>query len=269
MSEVTVYLMGGLGNNLFQIAHAEELKVKYDKVNFNIYLQKKNWLTEILGWSIHPTDLTSELIKEESIIDEFSLVDYIYIFFVFVFVRIGFVNLNNAEKCTVFMRRTIGYWQKNNRLNKVFMNRLFSVVNDFKLEFHNLKQFNMNIIHIRRGDFDKNIQLDFSYYDIAIQTSNETNFVLVTNDRSVLNEFKENYPNMNFVLSTGGSQIEDFIIMAKASLVITSNSTFAYWATQINPVPIIYYPSNLSSTRAWEYTLLNNECISIQAFENV
>lgn len=266
MSKVTVYLIGGLGNNLFQMSYAENLKKDYDKVVFNTYLQKKNVLTKFLGWTIHPNEIIDSMLQEEIVCDTFNFLDFFYVLCIFFLAKTRIVDLSDSNKNKCFLNRVIGYWQQNVQQSTPFLEKLKFLALALKTKSDISKQINRNIIHVRRGDFDEKIQISMDYYKDAIEACGLNNFVVVTNDRSVISEFSSLFPDVSFELSIGGSQIDDFVIMTNASLMITSNSTFSYWASQIEPVPIVYYPRKISCIKPWNYNLSNDVQVAVDSF---
>ena len=57
--KVTIWLMGGYGNQLFQYNYGEFLRSKGYDVSYNHYLLSRNITTRMLGWTIHEQMNTS------------------------------------------------------------------------------------------------------------------------------------------------------------------------------------------------------------------
>lgn len=263
--KLIIYLFGGLGNNLFQMAFADNLSEDYDII-YNTYFQKKNFLTKLFGWSIHPTDVLEKVLESEKTCDTINIVDIFYLCAVFFMSKINKLDIFDVIKLPVFCGRCFSYGQKNVIISKEFLSNLR--VKIFNLNYNDKlqKQFFKNVIHIRRGDFSQDIQLDMDFYKKAIYYSNCKEFIVVTNDHSVIHELKLVFPYINFELSVGRSQLDDFLIMSKANLLILSNSTFSYWSSQIGIVKLIIYPSKIKKNRFWTFPLINNKSIKVDSF---
>lgn len=263
--KLTIYLSGGLGNNLFQMAHADFLEDKYD-ITYNTFLQKQNWFTKILGWSIHPTDVVDVLLMNKNIEDRLKIKDYVFLILVFLLSKLKVIDLYDTKKAPLFLGRTYSKCEVNVQVKDSF---LVFLKNKMDVSFKADKiseQFCKNILHVRRGDFSSEIQLDFDYYKKAISKSKKTSFILISNDSSVIEEFRLKFPSVIFINSLGKSQNDDFLIMSKADTLILSNSTYSYWASQVCPVDNVIYPSRISSKKVWSFPLCNKNRHLINSF---
>lgn len=138
-------------------------------------------------------------------------------------------------------------------------------------EYSSLPVFDREIciIHVRGGDYlSIPASLTLNYYNYAIKLMREkfkvTNFKILTNDlkyaRKLFPDFEiigsgasfEIIEESNASHHIGGSIKEDFEILYRASNVILSNSTFAYWPVKISAhskniiAPMYWFAYNLS-----------------------
>jgi hypothetical protein len=258
MKKMILYLIGGSGNNYFQMSFAERLKLEGYDITYNTFFTRNNFVTRLLGWKIHPSGEVDRLLKSERVVDRLSFIDLIYLGVVIFFSKIGVFDLSSSSRNKVFFGRALGYWQKDSYLNLQFLKKLKSFFYSEGFEDHLIPFLNSNVIHVRRGDFSILDQLDMEYYQNAINTLDVKDFVIVTNDDSVLGEFKTFLsPDVCIRLSGGVNQLEDFLIMLTARKLVMSNSTFCYWASQIGGVDEVVYPSKLSEVKYWNLDVGN------------
>lgn len=251
----TIFLIGGFGNNLFQLNRAFELKENGYEVTINTRLLKKSFISKILKWSIHPSKMTEDICTPFKIEKKISPIEYIVLFLIFTLKQLKIVDFQDCNKPSKLFGIAIGYWQKNMILNKKLTTLL-------KEKFHSEAiQGNIKdkvILHARLGDFPSEIRLKDDYYLKAIQTLNIKKIILVTDTPDYLSKLKKNLPSdVEITLSAGKSMMDDFLLMANATNLIISNSTFSYWASQINPAENLIYPNTIIPETPWNYPLLN------------
>jgi len=168
-----------------------------------------------------------------------------------------------------------------------------------EIKYENLNLKNTCVIHVRGGDFKGSPAiLNSNYYSKAIEKikliNSEIKFYIVTDD---INYCKAILPNIEIIGSSitgvsdnlkashhiGGDISLDFYILNQSEYVITSNSSFAWWAIWLNPnlKTVIapkywarhnqsdgYWSTSGSITKGWIYmdrngNLFNyNECIN-------
>ncbi len=253
-----IFLMGGLGNNLFQLSFAENLKQDGHEIQYNTFLLNENVITQKIGWSIFPTGDLKLLLKGESVEETCSIIDLIYLIIIFFFNSVGIVDISSPSLKKIFFGRAIGYWQRGIDVNRNFLKTVKNTmlknngINTKVLETHN------NVIHLRLGDFKTEDQLTMNYYAEAIALIGETKYTVVTNDRSVITKLRTVISGKDFILAKGKSVADDFYIMASANKLIMSNSTFCYWASQVGMVNDVVFPDKLSKKKQWTFPLLNS-----------
>lgn len=93
-------------------------------------------------------------------------------------------------------------------------------------------------IHVRRGDYVGNpLHVNLSqtdYYDRAMKRFPQKNFLVFSDDPVWC---KEHMIGDNIQVMEGGTEIEDFNMLASCSSVIMANSSFSWWAAYLNPTP--------------------------------
>lgn len=266
MKKLIVYLVGGSGNNYFQLSFGEKLKLEGYNVVYNNYLTKKNIFTGFLGWSIHSSCEVDQILSDEKVISHFGILDVIYLFIVFFLSRLNVFDITSSSRNKVFFGRALGYWQRGMDLNPSILNRIRKLYSRDSIRVETDSYIGKNVIHMRRGDFKECDQLTFKYYNNAIKKLDCKSYLLVTNDMSIFKEFQDTLePSVIIEKSIGKSEKEDFLIMMGAKNLIMSNSTFCYWASQVGDVENIVFPSMLANKKEWDLSTINRNSIKIDA----
>jgi hypothetical protein len=244
-----IYLMGGLGNVLFQINLAFNMRDAGYKVRLNVYaLTKNNIISKILRWSNH--NALGNII-ELGILNDFDI-DYKF--------RFSFISalVSKKTKKTIFRSRfygintplyskigninnLFGYFQNDNPVNDLFVKHLrekldawLSLKNNLKESINTIVKRDEVVVHVRGGDFtvDPNLELSWEYYKraIVVARSNCRSVLVVTNDalyvESILGDF-------SFQIISQDSPVADFIIIMKSHIKVLANSTFSWWAAEL------------------------------------
>ncbi|MEQ2025037.1 alpha-1,2-fucosyltransferase [Xenorhabdus szentirmaii] len=252
MKKKTIFLGGGLGNNLFQIAYGEFLTQKGYHICYNSYLTKKNIITKLLGWSIHNNEITHRLLKDKNVSDSINLMDIIFLAFSFFNKKITHDNLYNAPESN--SKRYFGYALQGCHLRK----EVFSILSqDIRQLFYDKTCQNEidTVLHIRRGDFSKECALTDSYYIEALKRLKPQGDVIVVTDEPKIIDYVKNNIYKNVKLSSGKSMLDDFFTIFNAKNVIMSNSTYCYWACILGDVERTTYPSKISTKQDWLFSL--------------
>lgn len=243
-----VYIIGRLGNQLFQIAFANALSKKH---NINFFLKNEgshkllaHKYFDFQNFNIIKNSLLTSLskVKDYNLIDleNTSDIDPIEII----------DNLPNNINQIIFK----GYYQSEfffeNIKNEI--KKQFTVKDKFKKQF--LKKYGSLYkkkktiaIHIRLTDYiDQNYNLPFIYYLNCLNKIGHTydyNIFFVSDDVNAVRNFfgiKENY------YFEHNNEILDFQILQNADILIISNSSFSWWAAYLNNKQnkIVYAPKN-------------------------
>lgn len=101
-------------------------------------------------------------------------------------------------------------------------------------------------VHVRRGDYVNNsFYVDLSktdYYEQAMAIFPGKNFIVITDDPIFC---KEKFKGDNIQVMEGGTELEDFNMLASCASIIMANSSFSWWAAYLclNPSKTIVAPS--------------------------
>ena len=248
---VKIYLVGGLGNNLFQIFYASLLKKNGYQVILFDNLLYSSFFTKIMGWTIHDSELhhfNIEFdIKKNPII--YFIMDFFRLFISRIILK-PFLGANyssdfndNLDLFSDPFKLQSGYFQEHKYLKidelKEFA-KSCSIKNDTKSKENNEEKA---AIHIRGGDKSET-NFIFTFYNKCIVNLKNKKSFIYTNDKifakSILENIKKD--NKDFIFSNNNKAIEDFISIAKSSEIICADSTFSFWAAIYSDANQIFMP---------------------------
>jgi hypothetical protein len=261
---LVIYLMGGLGNVLFQINFAYNLRDAGYNIRLNVYsLMSNNIISKMLKWSNHNT---LNNIFELGILDGFEIDDKFRLSFMNALwsKKTGknifgtkFYGINSPSHSEIInVTNLFGYFHNKNPVNDFFVNHLQERLNIWLSLKKNLQELigklikhDDIIVHVRGGDFttDSNLELGVDYYKkaIAAATNNCGSVLVLTNDALYAESILCDLP---FQIISQDSPIADFIIIMKSRIKVLANSTFSWWAAELsdNKCTIVevdsYYP---------------------------
>lgn len=261
-----IFLAGGFGNNLFQICLGEYLKSKGEVVVYNTTLTKKNWLTKKLRWSTHNDELTQAVINDCLVEDVIGLMDFLFLVREYLKSRFfGIKNyIYNEEKTNTHegCKRLWGYYAIGNHLNYNNLELFEKVVKTKLSEFPRQINERFCVIHVRKGDFKDDVLLNIEYYRNALcHVDGSLPKVLVTDSYKIKDQFEKEL-GCKLKIIGDGSVYDDFLILASASVIICSNSTFCYWASVIGDAEIIVHPDSISGSKPWFFSYQNKPSVA-------
>lgn len=151
-----------------------------------------------------------------------------------------------------------GYYQTDyyykNLPNALPFNLKLKYKNQFQKLYGELFALNKTVVlHIRRTDYmnygerrKRDISLPLEYFKKllnSIENLDNYKVVFVSDD---VDEIKNFFPKSNNFIFSNNSEIIDFQLIQNADISIISNSTFAWWASYLNPKKdkIVYAPKN-------------------------
>jgi hypothetical protein len=256
----TVFLIGGLGNNLFQLAHGNALKEAGYEVEYNTYLRESNKITALLGWSIHPSHEVYELLAGEKKSKDLKLSGILFLVYAFFLKFLKMTDFQIDCPRRKILGYEIGYWQRNNTLSDKYLTKIKKVL------ISDNRPVSKVVLHVRRGDFSSGEILPFDYYRAAFKASCQNEFIVVTEDLESYHGLQSEFSSEGYVfhLPEESSLNKDFNLMANADTLIMSNSTFCYWASQVGEVKNVIHPSTLSRHKSWFFKLVNNNAQQIE-----
>lgn len=239
---VKVFLMGGIGNQLFQINRALSLKLEGQRVEI-IYLGKfKKLIRFIINHPSHPdwiniNKLCKNLKLDIREVNIFDLIKLTYFFMLKKFHLYKYFDISLDRQISIRNEYDIGYFQKiiHSRPN-CFNLIVISLIKQLNLK--KIKDNNKKIIgfHIRTGDFlkDKNNlhinrkpNFDLIIYYLKKFTKERIFFFVITNNKKqFINYFS--LANKSIIHST--NELDDFKKLIGCNEMYVSQSTYSFWA---------------------------------------
>lgn len=232
----TADLMGGLGNQMFQIAHAYAQSRKH-----NVYLVfKSKSNTQLQGFdaSKYVNNVYSKLsfnndIKVDSVINSGWMFTPIL------------VNPNYSTEFRGYYQSSKNFYGYDNEIIDMFSpNENF--IDKIKKIFPSIYEDNNIIIHIRRGDYLKfkeiHPSIDISYILKCLSEIKNYNKIFVVTDDKM---WAKNNLNFECTVVEGLEDYEEMWLITQFPNVIMSNSTFSWWGSFLNKTPNkkIFVPS--------------------------
>jgi hypothetical protein len=232
MNSCYVNVIGGVGNQLFQIAAGYAYAKKHGK---KLIINPYNWFA---GQGTNP------LVYKDTIFKNFEYGNY-------------------SENVTPIQEKRFNYDEPPFIEGSVSFNGYFQSLKyfeEYKDEFISLLNLpevdvlpkwgnNLNIaFHIRRGDYLNHATIHYvceteyfnKLFDIFTPEIVKNTKILVFTDSPeiVLEEFK----GKEFIIMKSDSDIKELAYMSKCDIVVGSNSTFSWWAALIGD-KTSYFPS--------------------------
>lgn len=240
MSEkVSIQLMGGLGNNLFQIAsiyayakkHNKELVLNNNKIGI-VHKSFDTYSNNILSKISFSNEILSKYVIYQEPEYKYNQIPELK----------GDVVLNG------YFHSHLYFDEIKNEIRDLFLNE--QKVNEIKDKYKNVLNNKITCsIHVRRGDY-LNLQnlhptQNMNYYSKAIKSMpKETVFLIFSDD---IDWCKENFPDMpeKFVFVNNEYDYEDLYLMSLCNNNIIANSSFSWWAAYLNKNPdkVVVAPS--------------------------
>ncbi|WP_263079921.1 alpha-1,2-fucosyltransferase [Endozoicomonas sp. Mp262] len=259
-----VFLCGGFGNNLFQIALGYYFEKKGYNVIYNTFFIEKGLIVKLLGWKIHDSSYTKKFLsqRKSAVKKNIGFCDFLFLVFAFAKKRISGNNFMVFKDCLYSenKKRYFGYWQKGDHLSHAVLDDLSkSIKIIFKKQcgLQGEKKFPDSVIHLRRGDFNKNRVLDISYYKRAIGVVGDCKYLLISGE-NIYGCFVSKELGVEIIENKESSFENDFCCMLNAKVLICSNSTFCFWAAQLGHAEIIIYPDKLEEGKEWFFDFSKN-----------
>lgn len=222
--------MGGVGNRLFQLARAVDLR-RAGRMPVLIEVQSVFGLelltSRFMGWTVHPiwldlVQLAADLgieYRRPTVREQFGLLVEL--------VRIR--GMSQPQRLNIPLDHDhrsaqIGYFQHPGCISTAALQELVTRL-DLMLERPAAQPD--CVIHIRGGDFALNDRIDPKTVADFVRHSGRPT-VCVTNDPKFVRDV---YPDVT--IHPSKSALEDFTTIARASEILPSNSTFCFWACAV------------------------------------
>jgi hypothetical protein len=222
----TASLMGGLGNQMFQIAHAMAQGLKNKSVSkfipFSYTPMQASQPTKYINNIFKNINFVGDLPKTKKIFAPFEFVD------------LKFETTEPIEFVGYFQssKNFLGYGEK---IKEIFLptDEFFQKITQ---KYPTLKDKNTISLHVRRGDYVKIPQilptLDKSYFDKAIEYNKEYDTLFIFSDDKLW--VKENLSYENMIIVDGLEDYEELWMMSLCKNNIISNSSFSWWGAYLN-----------------------------------
>ena len=242
--EIIIWLIGGFGNNLFQLVLYYKLLDEGHLIRFNTQLTKKNIYTKYLRWKVH-LDISHNIFPSNHHIN----LNFYETLFTIIKFRISklfnkvvlnsffYQENNNLNKS----KHIIGYFQDKNFLksNKIYINK---VVEKLKSNFYDIKFKSQVVIHFRGKD-SNNLESNKKYLKKILKKEKLNHITIITDDKKSIDNYLLS-KNINVVSS---SILNDFKYLCNASKKLyCSDSTFSWWAAHcVNIKCEVFMPEKL------------------------
>lgn len=114
-------------------------------------------------------------------------------------------------------------------------------------------------IHFRGTDWDTSYQVPLKYYFDCIEKCSLKEMLLITDDpnHNAVQSIKNRYNNIEIVSNTN-TDINDFRLLKSCDEIISSTSTFSFWAGFLSEAKKIFHPS-LSNVKFSQNMFVDDE----------
>jgi len=237
-----VLLMGGVGNQLFQILRAQSHSSQGCAVELLRLSKNKNFIYKLVGFSNHSEWLNIDNLafRLDLKIREITFHELLLVAINYFLKKVGlrcWFNSPLKEKSnnlTTFLSNGIdvGYFQNSHHFTSIAMNQLILALIDELEIISTPMHTNIFTIHVRGGDFPINDRINKYQVNKIIQQSEDLNLDIkvITND-SAYAQVLFSKLNYNFLYS-GSSALDDFRFMCLSKNLYLSNSSFSFWAAK-------------------------------------
>jgi len=222
---ISAFLMGGIGNQMFQIAAASSLAIENnDEAVFNF----ENCFTPLQG---NPSSKYSKNIFKNVKNSQNLIIEREY-------------KEKSYEYCKIPYFKNLlinGYFQN----EKYFIQNKDKIIDLFYISDEDIRFLKLNYyyidfeqtvsIHVRRGDYLKFSDIhpvcEVDYYNKAIENFPNKKFIFISDD---IQWVKDNFRGNNIFYSKNNNEILDFTLQSICCSNIIANSSFSWWAAYLN-----------------------------------
>ena len=240
-----VFLMGGVGNQLFQITRALSLREEGKKVivlELGIY---KNIILRFINHSIHKEWIN--IFKLSLLLDlkikRVSFIDLLNLFILFILRKLsikGNFDLPLEQRLRSKYKIDVGYFQGDYHFSKKAQNLvLIGIKKLLNNELAKISSTTRIVFHLRTGDFlfkknNHSISRKPNFFIINKYLSSlslmDRQIVIITDDTSTLKNI--NMENLNCTISSKDPK-SDFIQLVHSHKMYVSQSSYCYWAYKL------------------------------------
>ena len=241
MSCFKIFLMGGVGNQLFQITRAVSLKENGKKIEIIRLGNNKNFVNFLINHKNQDDWLDLDLLlkKLQIKVRTVSILELLKLFIIFIQKKMNFFSdfdIPLQERILSSNKYDLGYFQHKNQFSKSAMKIVISkLIIQLNLS-KKIKIKNKLCFHIRATDFlkeENNNQLDrlpkFHEIKEILKTYSNKNFdlLIITDDPKII--INIDYVNINLDYQSKAAR-DDFISLCLCNKMYVSQSSFNFWA---------------------------------------
>ena len=253
-----VLLMGGLGNQFFQIARAIELRDRSIGVQLVYIDAKLDWLYRLGGHTKHDSWVDVSVLAESLGLKyrSITLLELLSLAFRF-FARKkrGISSFNEELDYKLSQKKLgsntwdVGYFQSIRHVSLASINKVSSRLTDLLGTNESATKARM-AFHIRGGDFSviDRVTVDDVRSAVEASVSNSSRVFVATNDIKFSSEIFQSL-DVDFEISKLSPR-EDFITIATSKKIFVSNSSFAFWGALCAKNA---HNSTVHSLNSWPY----------------
>lgn len=236
MKNLIIQVSGGIGNQMFQIANAYALSIKFNRT---LMISDKNSTSRNTYWNSILNQFSQFLINHNIFI-ELKRKSSIYNWAMTRFEYKEIILNDNVENYCIE-----GYYQTFKYFDLDIFKPMLNL--DFIQNYYNIDN-NDIALHIRRTDYTANNfhkVLSLEYYKTCIYQLNskiKINNIYVFSDDIEWCKKNLDYDNLIFVKNK--NEIEELIFMSTFKHFIIANSSFSWWAAYLSNAFNVYCPKN-------------------------
>ena len=242
---IKVFLMGGIGNQLFQINRALSIKLSgknVEIINLGIFRKLINF---IINHSTHKNWIDIDLLCNDLDlrIRQINFYDLLILSYLYILKKFNkFSNFDIALVARLDSKKKydIGYFQTKNHFNSISLNIIIeNLIKILKLKKLNTSNNKTAALHVRGGDFMKeinnviikkkpNLILIQKYIEDLVKR--KINYLIITGDKEIFKKLDIQIDKDNFYFNDEKS---DFIKLTNCNLMFVSQSSYCFWAYAI------------------------------------
>lgn len=255
---ILVDLLGGFGNQLFQILFAKKLST-----NNKVYINDEEYKKKV-------SNLTKRKIEIPPEIFELKTASSLLVFFFKIIKKFNFYSWVNDDiknlTNTKFIRFT-GYWQNYEIIkeNKNYLIDIFSKIEPTLLQSLESKKVGSTLIHVRRSDYlGIKEELALEYYSSALKYCKNNildfNYSVFTDDINFVLENPNVFSNYKSLYTDEKSTLEIFFKMFEFENYVIANSTFSLIPAILNESKKtkVIYPKPWFKNNMYNFNFPNN-----------
>jgi Glycosyl transferase family 11 len=242
---ISIKFNGGLGNQLFQYAHARSFMKHSDKLIFDTSSYNNDYLNR--NFKLELYNVKGSILSSKRLIKFFSpktlfnkVINFLGLFLYLE--EEGFFFQGFPKSSIKFITSIKGYWQTDLYFSSIRISLIKEITPKFLPPIPNiLIQNNVVAVHVRRTDYLKDDRYGFlglDYYKNAIEYFNQKlinpAFYFFSDD---MDWCKENFTNENMFFCEDELWKEDYLqlyLISKCTHQIIANSSFSWWGAWLN-----------------------------------